>query len=661
MCGFVGIWNSSEFKEINNNESLKSMLFAIEHRGPDDFGFWNEDSKGPKFGHRRLSIQDLSSSGHQPMISSSGRYIIAFNGEIYNHFEIRKEINNLNKCIGIWRGRSDTETLLEAIEIWPIEKVLNKINGMFSFALWDRKDRSLILTRDRFGEKPLYYGLIQTNNNFDEKNIVFGSELSTFKSLKNSNLDIDPSALGCFFKYGYIPAPLSIYFGIKKISPGHLIKIDCNKNSGYAPSVLPREFQWYKAKEIANKNFNNQKTNLNSDDFLRKLEQTLLSSVNYQTISDVPIGTFLSGGIDSSLITALLQSQQKNPISSFTISFPDDNYAKNKFFNEAPYAKLVSEYLGTNHTEVALTYKDAQQVIPNLSKIYSEPFADSSQVPTFLVCSEAKKAGLSVMMSGDGGDELFGGYNRHKYAPFIHKRFSKLNPYLRNIISQSIKYFPIRERGLNLEKKQKLYRAIRNSNGINSIYDSLISAFSDENIPLSNEWLLDNFMSLTSFPDSLTLSEQIMFKDLVFYLPSDLLAKIDRASMNVSLETRAPFLDYRVAELAWSCPLQFKIKNSGYSYKTKWALKEILKRYVPKEIIERPKCGFAMPIGTWLKGPLRNWADQLLDPSLISDYGYLNAKKVRDLWNNHLDGRSDNTTKIWTILMWQSWVKEWIK
>ena len=661
MCGFVGIWNSSEFAEIDNKESLKSMLSAIHHRGPDDFGYWNGDSKSPRFGHRRLSIQDLSSSGHQPMISSSGRFVIVFNGEIYNHFEIRKEINNLNKCHSIWRGTSDTETLLEAIEIWPIEKVLNKIIGMFTFALWDRKDRSLILSRDRFGEKPLYYGLIQANKKFDGKNIVFGSELSTFKSLKNINLEIDSHALGYFFKYGYIPAPLSIYSGIKKLSPGHFIKIDCNKNSGYAPTILPKEFQWYKTEEIVNKNFSVQKTNLNSDDYLRNLEDILLSAINYQSISDVPLGTFLSGGIDSSLITALLQSQQKNPISSFTISFPDDNFSNNKYFNEAPYAKLVAEYLGTKHTEVALTYKDAQQVIPNLSKIYSEPFADSSQLPTFLVCREAKKAGLSVMLSGDGGDELFGGYNRHKYAPLIYKRFSKLNPHLRNFISQSIKYLPIRQRGLNLEKKQKLYRTIRNSNSMNTIYETLISVYSDENNPLMNDLLINNFISLNSVPESLTPSEQIMFKDIIFYLPSDLLVKMDRASMNVSLETRAPFLDYRVAELAWSSPLNFKIKRSGYSYKTKWALKEILKRYVPKEIIERPKSGFAMPIGSWLKGPLRDWADQLLDPSLISDSGYLDSKKVMDLWKQHLDGRIDNTTKIWTVLMWQSWVNEWVK
>ena len=661
MCGIVGIWNTSEFKELENNEILKNMLKAIHHRGPDDIGFWNEDYRSPGFGHRRLSIQDLSSSGHQPMISASGRFVIVFNGEIYNHFEIRKEIKNTKKYIGNWRGSSDTETLLEAIEIWPIEKVLNKIIGMFAFALWDRRDRSLIFARDRFGEKPFYYGLIQTNDRFDQKNIVFGSELSAFKSIKNSTLEINSSALGSFFKYGYIPAPLSIYSGIKKLSPGHLLKIVCNKRNGYAPLQLPKESQWYKTKEIVTQNFYFQKRNLNTYDYLKKLEQTLISSINYQTISDVPLGTFLSGGIDSSLITALLQSQQKDPISSFTISFPDDNFAKNKFFNEAPYAKLVADHLGTNHTEIALTYRDAQKVIPNLSKIYSEPFADSSQVPTFLVCSEAKRAGLSVMLSGDGGDELFGGYNRHKYAPLINKRFSNFNPYLKNIISQAIKHLPIKQRGLILEKKQKLYRAIKNSNSINSIYETLISIYSEEEIPLNNDWLQDNFITLNSSPESLTPSEQIMFKDIIHYLPADLLVKVDRASMNVSLETRTPFLDYRVAEMAWSSPLDFKIKKSGFSYKSKWALKEILKKYVPKDIIERPKSGFAMPIGSWLKGPLRNWADELMDPSLISEYGYLDANKIGVLWRQHLEGRIDNTSKIWTILMWQSWVKEWIR
>tara|TARA_Y100001978_G_scaffold203469_1_gene229610 strand:- start:20293 stop:22275 length:1983 start_codon:yes stop_codon:yes gene_type:complete len=659
MCGFAGIWNSFEFNNDEQKDVLKKMIYPLKHRGPDDLGFWNQDSKGPGFAHSRLAIQDLSESGHQPMISASGRYVIVYNGEIYNHFDIRNELNNLSKSRISWKGKSDTETLLYAFEYFSIEKVLNKLIGMFAFALWDRKHRRLFLARDRFGEKPLYYGLLKLDRYDNRKNLVFGSELTAFTGLNTNLIEINKKAVNAFFQYGYIPSPLSIYSDIRKLKPGHFIQIYCDENSGYSPEFISNEVQWYKTSDIANNLFLNQESYIDSDYALQKLEAALLASINSQTISDVPLGTFLSGGIDSSLITALLQLTRKDPVSSFTISFPDDEFGNNNSFNEAPFAKTVASSLGTNHTEINLTYKDVQSLIPNLSGVYSEPFSDSSQVPTFLVCREAKKAGLSVMMSGDGGDELFGGYNRHKFGPLIYENLYDKPFIVRNLISKIVEYLPIINKGLNREKKYKLYKAIRNSHNLNSIYYSLISIFTDQSKPLNNNWRSNNLTFINSISDQLTPSEQFMINDLLNYLPGDILVKIDRAAMNVSLETRAPFLDHRVAEIAWSLPLELKINRKGYKYKSKWALKEILKKYVPENIINRPKSGFAMPIGQWLRGPLKNWADDLLDPSLLSRQGFLDPKKVNCLWEKHLNGSIENTNKIWTILMWQAWLKEW--
>ncbi len=660
MCGFVGIWDSYKSEEKKQRETLISMISPLSHRGPDDVGFWSQDSASFGLAHRRLSIQDLSESGHQPMISSSGRYVIVFNGEIYNHLKLREELENLNQFKISWRGRSDTETLLTAIEFWDIEYVLEKVIGMFAFALWDRKERQIILVRDRFGEKPLYYGYIKNDQNLDQ--FVFCSELSALKSISNNFLEISPLALSSFFQYGCIPAPLSIYSGIKKLQPGNLLKINCDNESGFAPKVIPKERNWYNTILVAKESFALQSNNLELKEALVKLEDVLIDSINQQTISDVPLGTFLSGGIDSSLITALLQSQKKEPVPSFTISFPDDIYGKNQFFNESPYAQSVASYLGTRHTEIALTYEDAQSLVPDISKFFSEPFADSSQVPTYLVCSEAKKAGLSVMLSGDGGDELFGGYNRHRFGPLIYKRLSKLPFALKNFISNSINFLPLEKKGLNQDKKQKLSHAIMNSQDLRSIYSSFVSIYSGNSQPLNDKWRSDSSSFLKNdCIESISFAEQLMLSDVLNYLPSDILTKVDRAAMNVSLETRAPFLDHRIAEIAWSLPLKFKIKKKGFRYQTKWALKEILKKYVPKDIIDRPKSGFTMPIGQWLKGPLRGWAEDLMDPELILRQGYLDNEKVNMIWQQHLDGSYDNTSKIWTILMWQSWLNEWRK
>ena len=659
MCGFVGIWNSYESSIDERKANLKKMIIPLTHRGPDDIGFWAKDSKSPGLAHRRLSIQDLSYSGHQPMVSTSGRYVMVFNGEIYNHFEIRNEINNLDNSSISWNGKSDTETLLKAIDYWPIEEVLNKVVGMFAFAVWDRKDRNLILARDRFGEKPLYYGLLKEKKFINKKNLFFGSELSAFKALNSNLLKINPLATNYFFKYGYIPDPISIYDGIKKLSPGNLIKIKCDQDNGCCPHIIPEEIQWYKRVETANRLFNSQRKNFNSKEILQNLENTLALAIKNQTISDVPLGTFLSGGIDSSLITALLQTQKKDPISSFTISFPDDEFGLNQGFNEGPYANKVAKCLGTNHTEIKLTYNDARNLIPNLSKVFSEPFADSSQIPTLLVCGEAKKAGLSVMLSGDGGDEFFGGYNRHKIAPLLLRGLSRFPSSIRNYLAKSLNYFPDQKTGLNQDKKEKLARAIKSADNFNSLYNSLISFYTGSSNPLIQNLEIDNSACFGSISNSLTLSEQFMLRDVINYLPSDLLVKIDRTSMSVSLETRAPFLDHRVAEMAWSLPLSFKIKRNGYKYTTKWALREILKKYLPQEIINRPKAGFAIPIGKWLKGPLKSWAEDLIDPILISKQGYLNSDKVAKLWSQHLLNQNDNTSKIWTILMWQSWLNEW--
>ena len=658
MCGIAGLITNPLTSESELIRNAHIMGEALTHRGPDDSGVWADSSNGIALAHKRLSIIDLSKAGHQPMKSPTGRFIISFNGEIYNHREIRKKLENESNLTKSWKGLSDTETFIAAIEAWGLINTLNLSAGMFAFALWDRKEKKLSLVRDRFGEKPLYWGKLRTDN-FKSPIIAFGSELSAIRSLPSKNLEINKSSLYSYFQYGYISAPESIQKDIFQVPPGKYITIDTRNEFYYNLNSSSYKSWWDSEERSLMLKCNDKKFSYKEKlNYIDGLENILELAVKQQSQSDVPLGTFLSGGIDSSLVAALFQKQSKSNINTFTISFPDQ-FNGNDSFNEGPYAESVANHLGTDHKDIALTAKDAMNIIPNICSYYSEPFADSSQVPTYLVCSEARKTGLKVAITGDGGDEVFGGYNRHILAPQINDLFGNLPKKLKLFVTTLINLSKYSNLNISNEKRQKLIKAILVSNSLDEIYLSLTSFFENKSdFPLLD---LDIYLkkSIYSLPTSINKSEKIMLADILTYLPFDILVKVDRASMAVGLETRAPFLDYRVAEYAWGMPLEVKIANNGFKKKSKFALRHILNKYVPNKLIDRPKAGFSMPIGNWLKGPLRPWAEDLLSEELIEAQGYLKKEHVYKLWNEHLSGERDNTSKLWTILMWQSWFSKW--
>jgi asparagine synthase (glutamine-hydrolysing) len=601
------------------------MAAALSHRGPDDSGVWTEPAVGVGLGHQRLAIVDLSPTGHQPMLSASGRYVIAFNGEIYNHRELRRELQQP------WRGQSDTETLLASIEAWGLTDALRRAAGMFALALWDRKERELHLARDRFGEKPLLWGWLTQGGH---RVLVFGSELAALRALPGvSAPGVNPEALAAYLRLGSLPAPLSIHQGLQQLPPGHQLAIR-------TPLQPAQPQPWWDLQQQASRCFARQPASVTSSEasLLDQLERTLQQVIAEQVLADVPLGSFLSGGIDSSLITALLQAGSSRPVRSFTIAFPDE-----PGFNEAPHAAAVAAHLGTDHTEVALTAADALELVTRLPQLYSEPFADSSQLATHLVCREARRSGLSVALSGDGGDELFGGYNRHRLAPLLQQRFGWMPSLLRRGIARGLQQAPVSRCGLARDKRRKLAAAIRASGSLEQLQAVLTSVGSASDGPVA------------SLPEAPSAAERLMLADTAAYLPNDILVKVDRAAMAASLETRAPFLDYRVAELAWQLPLSLKLRDGV----GKWALRQLLDRHVPRALIDRPKAGFAIPIGPWLRGPLRSWADDLLDPALIRGQGWLQPEPVQRLWRAHRAG-ADHTPQLWTVLMWQAWCREWL-
>ena len=650
MCGIAGIW------DFNNGTSgdllakeVNDMAKNLESRGPDSFGCWIDEKFGIAFSHRRLAIQDLSENGHQPFLSQSGRYVIVFNGEIYNHRLLRKDLSKSNTENFFWKGNSDTETLLACIETWGLNSALDKFAGMFSFALWDRKKRSIYLVRDRFGEKPLYYGFKKFNGR-SRKSFLFASDLSAFRALKGYQIDINQAAFKSFMNQGFISAPLTIEDDINQLRPGHYLEINFeNIERLEFRGVNP--VKWWDPLKISQ---NIPEFNTNDEDFaINEVNNSLLRSVEEKKISDVPIGVFLSSGIDSSLICSLLMHSSKEPINSFTISFPDNNQGE-LGFDEGPAAKLIASYLGTNHNEVALSSTDLIKLIPSLSSIYTEPFADSSQIPTYLVCREAFKNGLKVVLSGDGADELFGGYNRHYLIPKIYKTFRNLPYSVRSFISSLLINLPNKNIGLSQQKIQKLSKSILHADNLESIYNSLTCELNDKPYLLNEEFLNLSQKNNEILPFATSIAERIMLADVQNYLHSDILVKTDRASMATSLEVRAPFLDHRVAELAWKLPLSMKIRNR----KTKWILKKILNNYLPNSLINNDKKGFAIPINNWLKGPLKDWACDLLSESTIKRQGYLNSEIVSKNLRSHLSGEKDNSSRLWTLLMWQSWLAD---
>lgn len=624
MCGLAGYLNSTLTSE--SEPHLQLMVSALNHRGPDDAGAWS-DNKYIALGHARLAIQDLSPAGHQPMPSASGRYVIAFNGEIYNHLELRGMLES-DGLAPKWRGHSDTETLLACFESWGIEKTLMSTVGMFAIALWDSYNSQLTLARDRLGEKPLYWG-------WQNGNLLFGSELKALKAHPAFNANIDRSSLALFLRHNYIPAPYSIYEGIEKLNPGTYVTVTPNDTRA---DVTPLEYWSYN--KVARAGLDSPLEG-DSSSILDTLESRLSQSIRMQMLADVPLGAFLSGGIDSSLIVALMQQQTERAVKTFTIGFNEVG------FNEAEFAATVSRHLGTEHTEIYVESKDALDVIPLLPQMYCEPFADSSQIPTFLVSHLAKQK-VTVALSGDAGDELFGGYNPYQFAPRIWKAISKCPLPLRRVAAGLLMKVPLNGQFIKLLE-------VAGSPTRESFYHQLMSHWKQPlSIVRGGHELPTILTTPESWPQVDTFEEWMMAIDAQTYMVDDILVKVDRAAMANSLETRVPFLDHRVVEMAWRLPADFKIRQG----KGKWALREILHRHIPKQMFERPKKGFSIPVGEWLRGPLRSWAESLLDDKRLLREGFFNPKPIHDIWQHHLQGKTDHSTKLWGILMFQAWLEQ---
>jgi len=641
MCGIAGIWHSNNDFEVYKIAS--KMAEKIHHRGPDDYGIWKDDHSQLAFSHRRLSILDLSSAGKQPFISNSGRFVIVFNGEIYNHLILREELSKKGFKFN-WKSTSDTETLINCLEVWGIKKTLPKLIGMFAFALWDRNLRKIFFARDRFGEKPLYWGSCENNG---RTSIFFASELISFHECPLFKNELDKYACSLYRKFGWIPAPYSIYKNVEQLSPGHFIEINSNSSGNPVDFKKVIRKTWWDPVKTFNK-YKKNNVVLSEEEAISQLEEILLNTVSTHSISDVPIGTFLSGGIDSSLITSLLASKTNNNLNSFSISLPDLS-TKEERLNEGKHAKNIANYLGINHTNLNFSHKEAINLIPSLPLIMSEPLSDPSILPTYMLCSETKKLGLSVALSGDGGDELFGGYNRHKLIPKIEKIINFIPKSSRSLISKIItELIPptlsFRKDPLLKAKLIKLTNSIEKSNDLNEIYSDILSISSVEGINLDVPKI--NEMPLA-----------IMLADIISYLPSDILTKVDRASMSVGLEVRSPFLDESVANFALALPLNMKIKRTGIKSKSKWILRQILAKYIPVEIFERPKSGFAIPLGLWLQGPLKEWANDLLSESKIKKYNFYDYKVVSKYWELHCKNENDFSNYLWSVLVAQSWLE----
>ena len=694
MCGFTGFITTDNSVLTQAEATVKKMALAIQHRGPDDAGVWFEASSGIALGFRRLSILDLSSAGHQPMLSPSGRFALTFNGEIYNHRDLRELLSTTNpyQHTNSWRGHSDSETLLACIEAWGLEKTLQKTVGMFAFALWDTQTHTLHLARDRFGEKPLYYGWIKTKSS-SEPAFVFGSELKALCAYPGFSNQVSREALALFMRFTYVPAPYSIYQNIYKLEPGCMLSLNTKINLDRAqggklpdvtqvPNVLSapprptfeqsglRMHRWWSLASVveigAEKQFSDE------GEAIKSLDQLLNEAVRSQSLADVPLGAFVSGGVDSSSIVALMQAQSSKPVKTFTVGFEEAG------FDETPHARAVAQHLGTDHNEFFVSAKQAQEVIAELPAMYDEPFADSSQIPTHLVCKAARQQ-VTVALSGDAGDELFGGYNRYFWGPRIWSRLAWMPYPARQALGAAIKALPTGgwdalSRPVNAllpesknfaragDRAHKLAVRLGGVHNLDDLYNSLVSEWQDPaQVVKGNGWEigvnLQVPVSMLSDPLPAAGAEQhqlrMMYRDTMTYLPDDILCKVDRAAMATSLETRVPFLDHRVAELAWRLPLNMKIRDG----QGKWALRQVLYKYVPKELIDRPKAGFAIPVGQWLRGPLRDWAEALLDEKRLEVEGYFYPKPIRDKWLQHLTGRYDHTPSLWAVLMFQSWLE----
>lgn len=642
MCGLAGFLIPGGADAEMLAAQAGACAEAIAHRGPDDADTWVDAPAGLALGHRRLSIIDLSPLGHQPMISVCGRWVIAFNGEIYNFPALRAALETEGET---FRGHSDTEVLLQAMARWGVDRALVEANGMFAFALWDRARRVLTLGRDRFGQKPLFYGTCG-------KTVLFGSELKALRAHPAFDAAIDRDAVAAFLRHAYVPAPYSIYHGIKKLPPGTTVEVSAD-----GAIAAPRPY--WSATEAAQAGLAAPFEGT-PEEAVDALEDLLGDAIGQCMIADVPLGAFLSGGIDSSVVTALMQARSDRPVKTFSIGFDVPG------FNEAEHAKAVAAHLGTDHTELYVTEADAQAVIPRLPALYDEPFADSSQIPTFLVAQLARRE-VTVGLSGDGGDELFGGYTRHRQVPALARRLLPLPRPLRAAVAGAIGAVPpatLDALAGRLPRLKRLPRAGEQAHKLAAILDApdwqnlylrLTSLWRDPLAAVPGGRLPDNLLTRPdSWPPLDGPAHQMMLLDTVTYLPDDILTKVDRAAMGVSLESRIPLLDHRVFELAWRLPLDWKIRDG----QGKWPLRQVLARHVPRTLFERPKRGFAVPLHTWLRGDLRAWAEDLLAPDALAADGLLDPTPIRRLWTEHLSGRRDHHHALWCVLMLQAWRRE---
>jgi|tagenome__1003787_1003787.scaffolds.fasta_scaffold20989628_3 asparagine synthase (glutamine-hydrolysing) len=650
MCGIAGFVGGKWSSEAAEARVLGEMAERISHRGPDHSAVWLDGEDRVGLAHNRLAIIDVSPAGNQPMRSHSDRYVIVYNGEIYNHGEIRDELAARGSCN--WKGHSDTETLLAAVEAWGIRGALERATGMFAFALWDRRERKLILVRDRVGEKPLYYGRGEGSGS----PFFFASELKAIARHPEFRPEVDRQALTLLLRYGYIPTPFSIYRGISKLPPGTLLTLT---NDAGAPQI---ETYWSGAATaeagIADP------LRLSPKETADELEKLLMAAIRQQMIADVPLGAFLSGGVDSTTVVALMQKVATRPVKTFTIGFQEKDY------NEADHAKAVARHLGTDHTDLYVTPEEAMRVIPRLPEIYDEPFADSSQIPTHLVSCLAREH-VTVALSGDAGDELFGGYNRYLFTNRLWGRISAVPKPLRTAAARAILAVPsaawtrfghatrsMLPRIAQVDRLgDKLHKGapLLTSNSAADLYGGMVSLWREpETVVIGATEPPSQASGHTPPLRGVGSIERMMALDLLGYLPDDILVKVDRAAMAVSLETRVPYLDHRVVEFAWRIPFEYKVRDGI----TKWILRQILYRHVPRELIDRPKMGFGIPMNQWLRGPLRDWAEALLDERRLDQEGYLQPAPIRRMWRAHLGGKVNEQYRLWVVLMFQSWLEQ---
>ena len=648
MCGIAGWLTTSGPSVTDPGATLEEMTGTIRHRGPDDGGRWHDEETGIALGHRRLAILDLTAAGHQPMHSGSSRFVVVFNGEIYNFRELRAE---LVRCGHHFRGTSDTEVLLAAVEQWGVEAAVRRFNGMFALALWDRYRRELHLVRDRAGEKPLYFGWFGGT-------VVFGSELKALRAHPRFRGDVDRGALALFLRLGYVPAPYTIFSGVRKVVPGTIVRI-----GSQAPHD-EKTIEYWSPRALVERAAADPFAGT-PDEAVSRLDALLRDAIRLRMEADVPLGAFLSGGVDSSTIVALMQALSDRPVKTFTMGFHEARY------DESGDAAAVARHLGTDHTAMYVTPEDALAVIPRLPVLYDEPFADASQIPTFLV-SELTRRHVTVSLSGDAGDELFGGYRRYALGAALWSRINRVPRGMRLKAAAMLGHPRLAEgsgcwKALDpvcrrLTGKRPLSERARQAadmlpiGSVPALHHYMMSFWKDPSvlIPEAPEPLVAATDPARWADRSRGVAAEMMYLDFVTYLPDDILVKMDRASMGVSLEARIPLLDHRLIEFAWSLPASVKRRN-GVS---KWPLRELLYRHVPRHLVDRPKRGFAVPIAAWLRGPLRDWADDLLDERRLRDEGLLDPAPIRRKWAEHLSGRTNADYALWAVLMFQAWSAE---